>query len=762
MLSETRPAKVGQWTEPALRVLRERYLLRKDGAVIETPEEMCWRVAVSIAAGEGRYGRSQAAVREVAEAFYDMMVDGYFIPNSPTLMNAGKGNGLQYSACYVLPVGDSMPEIFDSVKAAAIIHQSGGGTGFAFSRLRPKDDIVTSTGGRASGPVSFLRVFNGATEAVKQGGTRRGANMGILRVDHPDILEFIDCKLDGGITNFNISVAVTDRFMDALAKGEEYDLINPRTGLAAGRLSAKEVFERIVRAAWRTGDPGMVFIDRINASPANPTPELGQVEATNPCGEQPLLPNEACNLGSLNVSKFARKSDDGEMSIDWDEMERVVRLAVRFLDDVIEMNPYPLPEIDQTVKSNRRIGLGIMGWADLLFLLGIPYDSQEAIDLADRIMSFVKEKSHDQCAKLAEERGPFPNWSKSIYKDVRPMRNSTVTTIAPTGTISMIAGCSSGIEPIFALAFQHRVKQPDGERVLTFVNETFEQIAREKGFFSDALMQEVAKRGSLHGIPGLPEDASRVFKTSHDVSFEWHVRHQAAFQRYTDNGVSKTINLPNDATEQDVAAAYRLAWELGCLGITVFRDGCKGEQVLNIGVKKDKGPATSAMAGQAVIKPRPHSLAGKTYRKETPIGTAFITVNQTDENEPFEVFVQVGKGGSDTMAVAEALGRLISLTLRLPSPLSPQRRLEEVISQLSRIGGAQPMGFGAGKILSLPDALARTLAEHIGQVKAEGAPPSPKLEDRRRIGDLCKECGQATFVYEEGCKKCLSCGFNEC
>ena len=891
---ETRPAKVGKWTEPALRVLRERYLLRKDGEVIETPEEMCWRVAVSIAAGEGRYGRSRAAVREVAEAFYDMMVDGYFIPNSPTLMNAGKDNGLQYSACYVLPVGDSMPEIFDSVKAAAIIHQSGGGTGFAFSRLRPKDDIVTSTGGRASGPVSFLRVFNGATEAVKQGGTRRGANMGILRVDHPDILEFIDCKLDGGITNFNISVAATEKFMDALDKGEEYDLINPRTGLVAGRLSAKEVFDRIVSAAWRTGDPGMVFIDRINASPANPTPELGQVEATNPCvtgdtlvatpggwrradaiqpgdiietiegpkplqqvevnfgtevfrvdfadgghlvvtaahqfyvrtdrglflpvrldrcrigdevqtfhagvggtakilkieaagiattydlyepqtdtwitegyvsrgcGEQPLLPNEACNLGSLNVAKFARKADDGEMSIDWDEMERVVRLGVRFLDDVIEMNPYPLPQIDETVKSNRRIGLGIMGWADLLFLLGISYDGQEAIDLADRLMSFVKDKSHDQCAKLAEERGPFPNWSKSIYKDVRPMRNSTVTTIAPTGTISMIAGCSSGIEPIFALAFQHRVKQPDGERVLTFVNETFEAIAKARGFYSDALKEEIARRGSLHGIPGLPENAANVFKTSHDIPFEWHVRHQAAFQRYTDNGVSKTINLPNDASEEDVASAYRLAWELGCLGITVFRDGCKGEQVLNVGLgKKDKSPAQLPTAGQQVIRPRPHSLAGKTYRKETPIGTAFITVNETEDGEPFEVFVQVGKGGSDTMAVAEALGRLISLTLRLPSPLTPQRRLEEVISQLSRIGGAQPMGFGAGKVLSLPDALGRTLAEHIGQVKVAG-PPSTKADERRRIGDLCKECGQATFVYEEGCKKCLSCGFNEC
>src|SRR5262249_50350257 len=651
------------------------------------------------------------AVREIAEAFYDMMVDGDFLPNSPTLMNAGKGNGLQYSACYVLPVGDSMEEIFDSVKAAAIIHKSGGGTGFAFSRLRRKDDIVASTGGRASGPVSFLRVFNGATEAVKQGGTRRGANMGILKVDHPDILEFIECKLDGGITNFNISVAATDKFMEALENGTEYDLVNPHTRVAVKRLSAREVFERIVRAAWRTGDPGMVFIDRINASPANPTPDLGMVEATNPCGEQPLLPNEACNLGSLNVSKFARRGERGEMTIDWEEMDRVVRLAVRFLDDVIEMNPYPLPEIDHTVKSNRRIGLGIMGWADLLFLLGLPYDSEEAVELADRLMAFVKEKSHDQCARLAEERGPFPNWSRSIYKDRRPMRNSTVTTIAPTGTISMIAGCSSGIEPIFALAFEHRVKQSDGERVLTFANETFERIAREQGFYSDALKDEIARRGTLHGIPGVPEQATRVFKTSHDIAFHWHVRHQAAFQAHTDNGVSKTINLPNSASERDVAAAYQLAWELGCLGITVFRDGCKGEQVLNIGVgKKDKTPAMLPTAPATFIKPRPHSLKGTTYRMETPIGTAFITVNETPDHEPFEVFVQVGKGGSDTMAVAEALGRLISLTLRLPSPWSAQRRLEEVISQLSRIGGAQPMGFGPAKVLSLPDALARTLA----------------------------------------------------
>jgi ribonucleoside-diphosphate reductase alpha chain len=733
-------------------------LTRRGSEVIETPEEMCWRVAVSIAAGEARYGRSLAAVEQVANAFYEMMVEGAFLPNSPTLMNAGKGNGLQYSACYVLPVADSMDDIFDAVKAAAIIHKSGGGTGFAFSRLRPKDDLVASTGGRASGPVSFLRVFNAATEAVKQGGTRRGANMGILRVDHPDILEFIDCKLDGGITNFNISVAATTRFMDALGKGEDYDLINPHTKAVVGCLSASEVFDRIVRAAWRTGDPGMVFIDRINASPANPTPDLGQVEATNPCGEQPLLPNEACNLGSLNVAAFARRGDDGRWTLDWDEMERITRLAVRFLDDVIEINPYPLPEIDATVKANRRIGLGIMGWADLLFILGIPYDSQEAIDLADQIMAFVKEKAHDQCARLADERGPFPNWSRSIYAADRPMRNSTVTTIAPTGTISMIAGCSSGIEPIFALAFEHRVKQPEGERVLTFVNETFERIARDQGFYSDALMKEIVKRGTLHGIPGVPEKAAAVFKTSHEIGYEWHVRHQATFQRHTDNGVSKTINLPNDATEGDVANAYRLAWESGCLGITVFRDGCKGEQVLNVGVRSEKPRLTPP--GRTVIKPRPHSLTGATYRMETPIGTAFITVNETAEAEPFEVFVQVGKGGSDTMAVAEALGRLISLTLRLPSPLSAKRRLEEVISQLSRIGGGSPTGFGPGKILSLPDALARTLAEHIGQLKPTPAPPAS--ETPKRIGDLCKECGQATFVYEEGCKKCLSCGFNEC
>ena len=756
---EPRPAKTGRWSEAALRVLRERYLIREHGEVVETPEEMCWRVARAIAEAEGRFGRTPAAQREIAAAFYETMVDGYFLPNSPTLMNAGKGNQLQYSACYVLPVGDSMEEIFESIKAAAIIQQSGGGTGFAFSRLRPKNDIVRSTGGRASGPVSFLRVFNAATEAVRQGGMRRGANMGVLRVDHPDILEFIECKLEGGVTNFNISVGVTDAFMDALAAGGDYDLVNPRDGQVTGHLGAREVFQRIIRAAWRTGDPGLVFLDRINASPANPTPELATIEATNPCGEQSLPPWDACNLGSINVARFVRETPDGgRPDVDWDELERVVRLAVRFLDDVIEVNPYPLPQIAATVKANRRIGLGIMGWADLLFLLSIPYDSEEALALAERLMGFIQEKGHDQSARLAEERGPFPNFPRSIYREARPLRNSNVTTIAPTGTISMIAGCSSGIEPLFALAFEHRVTGPEGERVLPFVSETFERLARARGFHSDALMAEVVRRGSVQDVPGLDESVRAIFKTAHDIDYRWHVRHQAAFQKQTDNGVSKTINLPHDATEDDVAQAYLLAWQEGCLGITVFRDGSKGSQVLHVGV--GQGEAGPGGPPDRVIRPRPHSLPGATYRMETPIGTAFITVNDTAGGDPFEVFVQVGKAGTDTMAVAEALGRLVSLILRLPSPLSPRRRLEEVVSQLSRIGGGQPTGFGASKILSLPDALARTLSEHVGERAAVGA--SVPASARRQIGDLCRECGQATFIYEEGCKKCLSCGFNEC
>jgi ribonucleoside-diphosphate reductase alpha chain len=483
---------------------------------------------------------------------------------------------------------------------------------------------------------------------------------------------------------------------------------------------------------------------------------VGLIEATNPCGEQPLLPNEACNLGSVNVSKFAVRQPDGEWAIDWAELERVVRLSVRFLDDVIEVNPYPLPAIDETVKANRRIGLGVMGWADLLFRMGMPYDSQAALDLGNRLMAFIEEKGHDQSAKLAEERGPFPNWSTSIYRTGRPLRNSTVTTIAPTGTISMIAGCSSGVEPAFAIAFTHKV----GDRVLPFVNHVFEQVARERGFYTDALMDEVARRGVVHGLAGVPEDVQRVFVTAHEVPFEWHVQHQAAFQKSTDNGVSKTINLPNSASLEDVARAYTLAWEAGCLGITVFRDGCK-EGVLHLGTKVTEKRDAEPVATPAVVKPRPRRLGGRTYRVETPLGTAFVVVNETGEGEPFEVFVSVGKAGSDTMAVAEAMGRLISLTLRMPSPLSPRRRVEEIIGQLSGIGGGRPLGFGPQRVLSLPDGIARVLAEHVGQVQVPEVPVGAK-DPKLVAGDMCPECGQATFVYEEGCKKCYGCGFNEC
>jgi len=736
------------WTEQALRVLRERYLARRPGGTPETPEEMCWRVATCVARAEAAWRASPTEIDAHARRFYGLMVERKFLPNSPTLMNAGRGTDLQYSACYVLPVGDSMEEIFDAVKAAALIHQSGGGTGFAFSRLRPKNAIVSTTGGRSSGPVSFLRVFNGATEAVKQGGTRRGANMGVLRVDHPDILEFVECKLDGGITNFNISVAATDRFMHALERDEEYELVAPHTGEVAGKLRAREVFDRIVSAAWRTGDPGMIFLDRINASRANPTPQVGSIEATNPCGEQPLLPNEACNLGSIDVSKLAVRGADGAWSIDWTELESVVRLSVRLLDDVIEVNPYPLPEIDVMVKANRRIGLGVMGWADLLFRLGIPYDSEAALELGGRLMGFIEEHGHDASAKLAEERGAFPNFARSIYAGGRPLRNSTVTTVAPTGTISMIAGCSSGIEPAFALAFTHQVD----DRVLPFVNHVFEDVARERGVHAAPLMEELSRSGTVSGLE-VPEDVRRVFVTAHEVAYGWHVRHQAAFQRSTDNGVSKTINLPSSATIEDVASAYRMAWDLGCLGITVFREGSK-EGVLHLGTAPTPRPAAPAL-----LEPRPRSLQGTTHRVQTPLGTAYVVVNEDADGEPFEVFVSVGKAGSDTMAVAEAIGRLVSLSLRMPSPVPARRRLEEVIDQLSGIGGARPLGFGPGRVLSLPDGIAQVLARHLGRAGANVSHVAPALGPK---GDICPECGNATLVTEEGCKTCHACGFSEC
>src|SRR5579884_1958058 len=757
-----RPARGGQWSESALRVLTERYLMRVGGQVVEDADGMCWRVARAVADAERKW-LPAGDVYDVASSFYDLLIDCKYLPNSPTLMNAGKANALQYSACFVLPVPDSIDGIFETLRNAAIIHQSGGGTGFSFSRVRRKDSDVRRSGGRASGPVSFLRVFNASTEAVKQGGTRRGANMGILRIDHPDILEFIECKNDGGITNFNISVAVTATFMDALRADGEYDLIDPHTDEVTDRLRAREVWQRIVDSAWRTGDPGVVFIDRINESRANPVPELETIEATNPCGEQPLAPNDACNLGSINL---ARLFDRERRDLDWTELTRVTRAAVRFLDDVIEVNPYPLPEIMDEVHANRRIGLGVMGWADLLFQLGIPYDSDEALQLGSKVMARMKEVGHGMSAELAEVRGPFPNWARSIYREGEPLRNATITTIAPTGTISIIADASSGIEPIFALAFYHKVD----DRKLTFFNPYVKESLSERGLDRDEILEEVVRRGTLHGIDGVPEDLQRVFVTAHEVDYEAHVRMQAAFQKYTDNGVSKTINLPNEATRMDIERAYTLAYESGCLGITVFRDGCKGEQVLNVGLDEkepaEDRPTQSMLPGLATIKPRPKVVSGKTHRVETPVGTAFITVNCDDTGEPLEAFVNIGRAGSDILAMAESMGRMISLVLRTPSPLTQREKVEQLVDQLRGIAGSRSYGFGVNRVLSLPDAIGQVLAEYVATESVEQAAVATlatAVDDPSfAVGDLCPRCGLAAYVHEEGCKKCHSCGYSEC
>jgi ribonucleoside-diphosphate reductase alpha chain len=559
-------------TENALKVLHARYLIKDEkGRVIETPENMFRRVARNIANAERLYSEDSAYWEE---KFYELMTSLKFLPNSPTLMNAGKSMG-QLAACFVLPVEDSMISIFDSLKNAALILQSGGGTGFSFSRLRPRADIVKSTGGIASGPVSFMKIYNTATEVIKQGGARRGANMGILRVDHPDILEFIKVKRSHGeLINFNISVAVTDEFMDALKNDREYNLINPRSGEVAGSLKAKIVFDELVESAWLTGDPGLIFIDRINR--ANPTPHIGLIESTNPCGEQPLLPYEACVLGSMNLSKYVKTEDrrqKTENKIDWDMLGKDINTAVRFLDDSIDVNIYPLPDIERMHKGNRKIGLGVMGWADMLILLGIPYNHKEAFELARKVMKFIRDKSREASAELAEKRGVFPNFKGSIYDapDMPKVRNATTTTIAPTGTLSTIADCSSGIEPVFAIAYKRLVLDTE----LYEINKYFVETAKKRGFFSEDIMKRIFKAGMIRGIREIPVDVKRLFKTALEIPPEDHIEMQAAFQEYTDNAVSKTINLSGRAKKEDVARAYLLAYEKGVKGITVFRYGSK-------------------------------------------------------------------------------------------------------------------------------------------------------------------------------------------
>ena len=725
----------------AIAVLERRYL-RKDGEgrPVESPAQMFRRVARHIAQAEKPYGGAKAA-RAMERQFFQLMTELKFLPNSPTLMNAGRRLG-QLAACFVLPVDDSMEAIFETLKHAAIIHKSGGGTGFSFSRLRPKNSKVGTTGGIASGPVSFMKIFNTATEQVKQGGTRRGANMAILRVDHPDIMDFIHCKRDNNeLNNFNISVAVTDEFMAAVQADAPFNLIDPRDGQPTAQIRATELYAALIHQAWENGDPGIVFIDRVNRD--NPTPALGAIESTNPCGEQPLLPMEACNLGSLNLTRFTRTTARATV-VDFEALGEATRLAVRFLDNTIDMSRYPLPEIERVVKGNRKIGLGVMGFADLLFILGIPYNSPQALECAESVMRFIQETSHAASHELAKERGVFGNHADSVFRD-RPeccYRNATTTTIAPTGTLSIIANCSSGIEPLFAISFVRRVMDDDR---LVEVNPHFEAVARQRGFYSDDLMQRVARAGSIGQIEEIPEDVRRVFLTAHDISAECHVRMQAAFQKYTDNAVSKTVNLPRAATVEDVRQIYDLAFELGCKGVTIYRDGSKENQVLSL------GPDTQVKSGfLTVVKRRPETLDGFTTKIRTGLGQLYVTVTEC-EGRPFEIFATIGKSGRSTTAKTEAIGRLVSLALRSGVTV------DKVVDQLKGIGGEHPVFQEGGLVLSIPDAIGRVLEKrYLTDRRIRRLNGTPAL-----MGETCPDCGQ-TVSFEEGCMTCHFCGYSKC
>lgn len=727
----------------ALKVLEKRYLKKnEEGKVVETPEYLFRRVAMSIASADLNYGKSPEEVKAVEAGFYQMLTSLEFLPNSPTLMNAGRRLG-QLSACFVLPVDDSMESIFDAVKNTAIIHKSGGGTGFSFSRLRPNGDIVGSTKGISSGPVSFMTVFDTATEAVKQGGTRRGANMGILRVDHPDILGFINCKDDNTkFNNFNISVALTDEFMLAVEEDKPYDLINPRTKKIANTFKAKEVFNLIVGHAWKNGEPGIVFIDRVNGS--NPTPHKGQIESTNPCGEQPLLPYESCNLGSINLAKMVETE---RRDVDWDKLRDTTWKAVHFLDNVIDVNKYPLPVIEEMTKANRKIGLGVMGWADMLMQLGIPYNSDRAIKLAEEVMAFMQREGKNASALIAEERGVFPNYKGSIYDGKIRLRNATITTIAPTGTLSIIAGCSSGIEPLFAVSYVRTVME--GTKLIE-VNPYFEKVAKERGFWSREIMEKIADSGSIQEFDEIPDDVKAVFSTAHDISPMEHITMQAAFQKFVDNAVSKTVNFPHDATVKDVEDVYLLAYKLGCKGVTVYRDGSREEQVLTRGKKAEDQHAVESRQ-KIVPKKRPEVIRGSTRLMKTGCGNLYVTINEDGDGHLFELFTSMGKAGGCAASQSEAIGRLVSLAFR--SNIEP----EEIVRQMKGISCHSPIWHDGGRILSCSDAIANALEKyHVKGEKGNG-----DRHDVIMLMGACPECGGA-IEHEGGCAVCHNCGFTKC
>ncbi|MEF3167920.1 MAG: vitamin B12-dependent ribonucleotide reductase [Deltaproteobacteria bacterium] len=735
----------------ALVVLARRYLKKdEENHPAETPEDMFRRVARAIAQADAFYD-PKADIGAVEETFYDLMTSLRFMPNSPTLMNAGRELG-QLSACFVLPVDDSIESIFEAVKHTAMIHKSGGGTGFSFSRIRPEGDRVKSTHGVASGPISFMTIFDVATETIKQGGTRRGANMGILRVDHPDIEKFITAKKrTDRLNNFNISVAITEEFMCAVQRDEEFPLVSPRTGKTIRTVKARKIFDLIVESAWESGEPGIVFIDRINRS--NPTPQLGQIESTNPCGEQPLLPYESCNLGSINLGLFVR-----DAQIDYPALADTVREGVHFLDNVIDVNRFPLEEIREMTLRTRKIGLGVMGFADLLIRLGVPYNSDRAVSIAEEVMAFIDRESKKASADLARTRGNFPAYAGSIYD--RPetpfMRNATTTTIAPTGTISIIAGASSGIEPLFAVSYIRRVL--DGTELVE-AHPLFVQAMKERGLYSDALMARIAEKGSVATFDEVPEDLKRIFVTAMDITPEAHIAIQAAFQRNTDNAVSKTVNFPEEASQDAIRKAYLLAWNQGLKGITIYRYGSRPIQVLNLKKEKKEGEKTSPapMAAQSAAfgpnlgtngkitpRPRPTRTHGVTERMRTGCGNLYVTVNW-DDQDICEVFAQMGKAGGCAACQIEAETRLISLALRAGVSV------KAIVKQLAGIRCPSPVWYEGVQILSCPDAVAKVLG-NLAKIKLEGKSPAQLT---------CPECG-AMLEPEGGCMVCRSCGFSRC
>jgi len=723
-------------SDNAITVLEKRYLARDaEGRTVETPRQMFERVASAVAEADRPF-RGEEGVSGSSEIFLEIITNLEFLPNSPTLMNAGRELG-QLSACFVLPVEDSMEGIFEAVKEMALIHKSGGGTGFSFSRLRPRNDMVMSTRGVASGPVSFMTVFDAATETVKQGGTRRGANMGVLRVEHPDILDFIHAKEEYHLlNNFNISVAMTGKFMEALSDGGPYELVNPSTGEVTGRLDAREVFGEIAATAWRTGEPGIIFLDRINQ--ANTIPGLGEIESTNPCGEQPLLPFESCNLGSINLGLLVRE-EEGEPAVDMERLEFLVREGVHFLDNVIDVSRFPLRIIEETTRANRKIGLGVMGFADMLIKLGVPYDSDEGLARAREVMSFVSRVAREASESLAAERGPFPNFERSTYarSGSPPVRNATTTTIAPTGTISLIASCSSGVEPLFAVAHERRVL--DGERLL-YVHPEFLEAAERHGFASDGLLARVAESGCLGDIEGIPGEVARVFVSAHEVSPEWHVRMQAAFQEFTDNAVSKTVNMPKEAMVEDIEGLYLLAYELGCKGVTIYRYGSRPVQVLYRGL--------DGAAGGLRPRERQKVTSGTTTKEKIGCGNLYITVN-SDEEGICEVFTALGRAGG-CPSQSEATSRLISLGLRSGIDIS------EIVGQLKGIRCLSSIKREGVNVLSCPDAIGRAIQKYL---QANGI-DIIEMEDTE--GDIrCPECG-AGMELEGGCTVCRSCGFSRC